>query len=107
MTILTGLEESAHNPEEELLQKLAQAIDDLVARMCGHHYTAPTQEHQLTARLAEAIEHEIERFPIEVRGVRLEVKTQDFPDRGSRSMERRSGADLYIGRVPSGGVARR
>jgi hypothetical protein len=48
---------------------------------------------RVTARLAQAIESELRHQTIEVDGLRLEVFTQDLPDRGSGSMESKVGAD--------------
>jgi hypothetical protein len=93
MSDLMGLEE-AHDPFEEALERISILIDGVVAQQCARHYGARTQEHQFTSRLAEAIVGELGRFPVE--GVQLEVVAQEFPDRGPHSMEKPSGADLYI-----------
>jgi hypothetical protein len=77
--------------------RLAALIDEVVMYQCAHHYNAHTQEHQFSSRLAEAIEIELRHFPIA--GLDVEVVTRDFPDRGRGSMEKRSGADLYISLV--------
>ena len=49
---------------------------------------------QFTSRRTQAVESELEHFPTD--GLQLEVRTQDFPDRGPYSLEKSSGADLYI-----------
>jgi hypothetical protein len=60
-------------------------------------YGAPTQEHQPSAKLAEAFERELRGLfdlPFEIT-----VRVQDFPDKGRGSWEKESGADLYISLV--------
>jgi hypothetical protein len=94
VTTITG--PTSDDPLEELLNEARGRIDAAVIMVARHHYQTPTQEHQLTARLAQAIESELRHQPIEVDGLRLEVFTQDLPDRGSGSMESKVGADLYI-----------
>jgi hypothetical protein len=79
---------------EDALKKLSVVIDGLVAQQCAHHYEALTQEHQFTSGLARVIEMELERFPIE--GLNIQVHSREFPDRGPGSLEKPTGADLYI-----------
>lgn len=84
--------------EEELLARVRELVDDVAQQICEDHYDAPTQEPPTTARLAQAIEMAVQRHPINVNGLVLEVATQDVPDRSS-TMERRIGGDLYISLV--------
>jgi len=90
-------EGSGELPADDMLDRLAVVIDGVVAQECAHHYHAHTQEHQFSSRLAQAIESELRHFPMP--GLDIEVVTRDFPDRGRGSMEKRSGADLYISLV--------
>ena len=52
----------------------------------------------MTSRIAQMIETVIKQHPINAGDLKLEVATQDVPDRGS-SMERNIGGDLYISLV--------
>jgi hypothetical protein len=90
-------EGSAGEPIDDTLDRLAVLVDGVVAQECAHHYHAHTQEHQFSSRLAQAIESELRHFSMP--GLDIEVITRDFPDRGRGSMEKRSGADLYISLV--------
>jgi hypothetical protein len=94
LTTITG--PTFHDPLEELLDETNRRIDEVVTMVAKHHSQTPTQEPQLTARVAQAMESELRHHPIEVDGLRLEVFTQDLPDRGSGSMESKVGAGLYI-----------
>lgn len=86
------------DPEEQLLTELQNLVDNVARHVCENHYEAYTQEPATTARLAQAIEMALERHPINVDGLAIEVATQDMPDRGSR-MEKLIGGDLYISLV--------
>jgi hypothetical protein len=94
-----------HEPNrfEEALRKMSVVVDGVVAQQCARHYSALTQEHQFTSGLARAIELELERFPVE--GLDIQVHAQEFPDRGRGSLEKPSGADLYISIVRRDGDA--
>ena len=82
---------------DDLLDNLGVFIDGIVAQCCADHYSAVTQEHQFSSRLAQAIESELRHYPLP--GLDVEVATRDFPDRGPGATEKRSGADLYISLV--------
>jgi hypothetical protein len=77
---------------ERILTRVSQVISGVVAEACKRHYRAPTQEHQFTAKIAQALESELNG--LKVRG--LTIYIQDFPDKGPGSWEKKSGADLYI-----------
>lgn len=87
-------EHERHDGFEEALQRLSVIVDGVVAQQCARHYRALTQEHQLTSRLAQAIEDEIRRTPVD--GARIEVEAREFPDHGPGSLEKKVGADLYV-----------
>jgi hypothetical protein len=87
-------------PEDWAYKKIAELVDGIIADACVRHYDCTTQEHQLTSRLAEALERELNR--VQVGGLRVEVRAQELPDRGSGSLEKPIGADLYISVVIDG-----
>lgn len=77
---------------EWILLKVSQVIDGVVAQTCKRHLGAPTQEHQLTAKIAQALEMQLNGLQI----AGLTIAVQDFPDKGPGSWEKKTGADLYI-----------
>jgi len=81
-------------PRDRDLQLLAILIDGVIAQKCRRHYRADTQEHQLSSRIAEAIESEIGR--IRIGETWVEIVVQELPDRGRGSKEKKVGADLYV-----------
>lgn len=81
--------------EEKFLAELALRIDRVVKRIAIRHYLSPTQEPQLTPRIAQAIEDELDHFQRDGLRLDVEITTQDIPDRGNPA-ERHSGTDLYI-----------
>jgi hypothetical protein len=92
---MTLIEEEKHRPNPYEL--IAGLVDLVAEEVSERHYDAPTQEHQLSAKLAEALERELRGLfdlPFEIT-----VKLQDFPDKGKGSWEKDSGADLYISLV--------
>jgi hypothetical protein len=93
--------EDHDSPLEAALAEIRTRIDEIVDEQCHRHYPALTQEHQFTSGLARIIEHEIDG--LEFDGLKLEVKAQDFPDRGRGALERQSGADLYLSLVRNDG----
>jgi hypothetical protein len=81
-------------PEDPRLLLLAVLIEELIEDLCGRHYDATTQEHQLSSRIAQAIEERLKE--LDIVGLRVSVQVQEMPDRGRGSLERLTGADLYI-----------
>ena len=81
-------------PQDPQFIALAAAIDDLTQQLLQRHYDAKTQEHQLTSRIAQALESHYGDIIID--GIRIRISVQEMPDRGSGSLERPTGADLYI-----------
>jgi hypothetical protein len=79
------------------LEELSRRIDKIAAEVCARHYGADTQEHQLTAKIADAIEREMGGTKVD--GYTVGIAVQDLPDKGRGSLERRVGADLYISLV--------
>ena len=80
---------------EDAFRRFGQLIDGIVSETCIRHYSALTQEPQLTAKIAEAIERELNELVIDE--IAVEVRMQDFPDRGRGSLERLSG----VGGLPT------
>jgi hypothetical protein len=80
--------------EERELRLLSIAIDGVIAQTCRRHYGADTQEHQLTSRIAEALERELGTISID--GMPVQVNAQELSDKGRGSKERKVGADLYV-----------
>jgi hypothetical protein len=85
-----------------VLRTIGQLIDGIATQVCVRHYSADTQEHQLTAKIAGAIEREMSGLQID--GYTVGIAVQDFSDRGRGSKERKTGADLYISVVLDGDV---
>lgn len=79
---------------EDALRKIARLIDRVASRVAKRHHHAPTQEHQLSAKLAEAIEEAL--AGLKTPPFTMGVAVQDFPDKGKGSWELPTGADLYI-----------
>lgn len=80
--------------KEHLFQAIEAAVDAAVATVVGDHYDGLTQEPQLTAKIALAIEHAIDGQ--DVGDLNIEVKVRDFPALGRGALERKVGADVYI-----------
>jgi hypothetical protein len=82
-------------PLERLLDELKERIDEAARRITADHYDV-AQEPAFTSRLAQEIESEIRTHPINAGALKIEVATQDLPDRGRGALEKKVGADLYI-----------
>jgi hypothetical protein len=74
---------------------IAEAVRSTVDRTVRKHHGTLTQEPQLTSRIAEALEARLDGMVVLDHTVR--VIAQEMPDRGSASLERPTGIDLYIG----------
>src|SRR5205085_191100 len=75
-------------------QAIGAAVDQAVSTLLAEHYEGLTQEPQLTAKIAQVIEHAIDGA--DVGDINIEVKVRDFPAQGSGALEGRVGADLYV-----------
>jgi len=82
---------------EDALVMIAMLVDTIAKEVCKRHYQAPTQEHQLSAKLAEAIERKLKG--LKTRPFTMGVAVQDFPDKGKGSWERPT-ADEDEARTP-------
>ena len=82
---------------------IAEAIRSVVDEVVREHYGALTQEHQLSSRICGALEAKLRHATFGE--YRVEVVTQEAPDKGPNSLEKKSGIDLYIGiRIDDGAV---
>jgi N-acetylmuramoyl-L-alanine amidase len=93
MTDITEIPEGGV-PSTRELRIFEFLIDGVIAHSCARHYEADTQEHQLTSRIAQAIEHELGN--VRIGETRVRIAVQELSDRGRGSKERAVGADLYI-----------
>lgn len=76
----------------DLLAELIRGtVDDTVRRQLRRR----AQEPSITSKIADALETQLNGF--EINGYVVTVVSQEFPDRGPGSLEKQSGADLYIG----------
>jgi hypothetical protein len=82
-------------PLAQMFGELEERINAIAAMIATDHYDV-TQEPAFTSRLAQEIESELRRHPINKGNLRLEVATQDLGDRGRGALEKVVGADLYI-----------
>ena len=74
---------------------ISEAIRSLIDDIAREHFDAATQEHQLTSRICGALEAKFSTAWFSNRRVR--VITQEFPDKGPGSAEKKTGVDLYVG----------
>lgn len=79
--------------EPQILQ-ISSSIADSINEMVAEHF-GQTQEHHLTPRIGQHIEDSLGgRF---IGSSKISVITQDLKDKGSRSLEKKLGFDLYVG----------
>lgn len=79
---------------EQLFDAIQQAVDDVVSKVVRKHYEALTQEPQLTAKVAEAIELTLDNTNLG--DLNVKVLVRDFPPQGPGALEGKVGADIYI-----------
>jgi hypothetical protein len=85
----------ATREQRELLFDTIQGlVDDIVSKVVQKHYEALTQEPQLTAKVAEAIELTLDE--IHFGDLSAKVLVRDFPPQGPGALEGKVGADVYI-----------
>jgi hypothetical protein len=89
---MTGRSDDGEEPRDPRFEGLAEAIDGKHKEMCEEHYDALTQEHQLTSRIAQALDD----LRNQRHGLAVEVTVQELPDKGSSSLEKPVGADIYV-----------
>ena len=81
---------------------IAKALGRAVDQAVKDHLSGISQEAQITSRIGQILESTLSGK--EVLDHRIEVFTQDIPDRGPGSLEKAIGADLYVGiSVSTGG----
>lgn len=74
-----------------LAELIRGAVDGAVTSQMARR----AQEPPISTRIASTLEKRLEG--VTINNYRVTVVAQDFPDRGSGSWEKKSGADLYIG----------
>lgn len=74
---------------------ISEAIRSAVDTVVSEHFGALTQEAQLTSRIAADLEARLNG--LRVFDLSMRVIAQEMPDRGRGALEKKSGADLYIG----------
>ncbi|WP_226562659.1 hypothetical protein [Salipiger thiooxidans] len=84
---------------------IAKALGKATDQAVREHLAGISQEAQITSRIGQSLEDTLNGET--VLGHRIQVLTQDIPDRGPRSLEKAIGADLYVGiSATSGGIRR-
>jgi hypothetical protein len=78
---------------------IAAAISSKIDEAAKKKYGTPTQEHQLTSRIAGLLE---DLNGLEVFQNRITVVAQELPDKGAGALEKPTGADMYISITDSG-----
>ncbi len=73
-----------------IMEALGAAVDSLVR----DHYRGLSQEAAITSRIGQNMEARLDGQ--RVGDYTLRIITQDFPDRGPKSLEKTTGADLFI-----------
>ena len=79
---------------EVLFDAIQEAVDNVVSMVVGGHYDALTQEPQLTAKIAGAIELTLDQM--DLGDLNVKVAVRDFPPQGPGALEGKVGADVYI-----------
>lgn len=83
-----------HRRDEYLRDLVAQALQSTIDPVVRRHWPRLTQEHQLTSRIAEAIEGHLDGATFLDHAVTVLV--QEMPDKGQGSLEKKTGGDLYF-----------
>jgi len=78
---------------------IAAAISSKIDEAAKQKYGTPTQEHQLTSRIAGLLE---DLNGLDILQNRITVVAQEMPDKGAGALEKSTGADLYISITNSG-----
>lgn len=81
--------------EKFVRNHIASSIGKAADEISSDHFDSLTQEPQLSSRIAQKIEDNVRGLRIQ--NYKIDVITQDFPDRGPGSLEKATGIDLYIG----------
>jgi hypothetical protein len=71
------------------LDSISEVFCSTVDEVVSEHYDAKTQEHQLTARIGRRVEDRFKQQSLF--GTRVQVITQDIPDKGRGALERPPG----------------
>lgn len=95
MDLEVASQESFEGPIEHLLHALETKLDAVATKVMEHARDLGKHEEPTTSALAQAIRSELDRYPIDVPGLKLVVSADEF----TKKQESKSGADLYIGLV--------
>ena len=90
-----------HRQDEYLRDLVAQALQSAIDSVVRRHWPRLTQEHQLTSRIAEAIEGHLNGAVF--LDHKITVLVQEMPDKGPGSLEKKTGVDLYFALKVVGG----
>lgn len=91
---MQGAKMATEEEREHLFKTIQNTVDDIVVKVVQKHYNALTQEPQLTAKVAEAIELALDE--INIGDLNAKVLVRDFPPQGPGALEGKVGADVYI-----------
>jgi hypothetical protein len=85
------------SPEEErLLTRLEKVIDKVAGDVSKELIAEGVEEPDISARVAQAIQTELEHHRLTTRTMAAEVSAHSTTSRGKRSTEARAGIDLYL-----------
>jgi hypothetical protein len=79
---------------DSLFEVIEMLVNQSIQQLLHRHYHALTQEHQLTAKIAQTIEQALGGF--QTGRFKIAVAVQDFPDKGPGTLENITGADVYL-----------
>jgi hypothetical protein len=82
--------------ENDLFDDLEYHINRATQKVCDDHIPTDTEEPDLTARIAQAIETELQHQRLRVGDMEVRVDSHSIPSHGPGALERKSGVDLYI-----------
>jgi hypothetical protein len=88
------VDEAKRRQREEIYDRLGEIVDGIVTQASKRHYTAPTQEHQFSSKIADRLDDRLSG--LKIGDTEVSIHVQDFTDKGSGSQEFKTGADLYI-----------
>ncbi|MCO8146924.1 hypothetical protein NHN26_17190 [Rhodovulum tesquicola] len=79
----------------QIAKTFGSAVDDLVVELYSETQGGSTvQEPEITSRLCQRLEDRLDGT--QVGDYRMSITAQSLPDRGHRSLEKITGADLYV-----------
>jgi hypothetical protein len=85
---------ATEDERETVFAAIQERVDQAVSRVVEGHYDALTQEPQLTAKIAGAIEATLDEF--DYGDLNIKIAVRDFPAQGPGALEGKVGADVYV-----------